>query len=134
MFYINEVKLAPEPVEEHITLEDYTFDEDYQYIDEQPTYLSVDQDQVCMHCGTTDSDDMNDMFVCDYCNKGVHQLCENPPIQEFEKQVDPWYCRSCSALQNIPIPNVSETLKTLLQSPVLKRKRDEEDEDYDTMR
>lgn len=110
LFYINQAQLFP-PVplageevnegEQHITLDDYTFDDDYNfdYLDlpEQPPTLTQEEwEEICMHCQTKDPHDGNDMFICDNCNRGVHQLCEDPPVQDYEKLLDPWYCRSCT--------------------------------------
>lgn len=99
-----------------ITLEDYTFDEEYE---EQ----TVEEDEICMRCGIKDIiDDVNDIFFCENCNRGVHQLCENPPIQAFEKEVDPWYCRSCCRVKDIPIPTAPSA-----SLPSAKRKREEDE-------
>lgn len=127
LFYINQDKLISPPAEEHITLDDYTFDEEDEYLDDTPP-INVEEDESCMHCGIKDIvNDINDMFFCEHCNKGVHQLCEKPAIQSFEKNIDPWFCRTCCASKNMPIPVASQSLLSLLQpSPPIKRKREED--------
>jgi hypothetical protein len=119
LFYINQALIAPTTVveeevketEQHITLDDYTFDDEYDYLlneqqDQQQSTLTQEElEETCLHCYNKDAHDPgNDMFLCDNCNRGVHQLCENPPIEDFEKEADPWYCRSCSEKLNIPLP------------------------------
>lgn len=82
-----------------ITLEDYTFDEEYMYEDPEM------EDASCKHCGIPDiAEDINNMFFCDECHMGVHQLCEDPPVASFEQEIDPWYCRDCSRRKGMPIP------------------------------
>ncbi|KAI9253710.1 hypothetical protein EDC94DRAFT_619537 [Helicostylum pulchrum] len=127
LFYINQDKLLSSPAEEHITLDDYTFDEEDEYLDDtQPS--NIEEDESCMHCGIKDIvNDINDIFFCENCNKGVHQLCEKPAVQAFEKNIDPWFCRTCCAFKNIPIPVASQSLLSVLQpSPPIKRKREED--------
>lgn len=120
-----------------ITLEDYTFDDDYdQLLQQEPQQqdISQEEEELCKHCGIKDIvDDVNDIFFCELCDQGVHQLCEDPPIQEFEKNVDPWWCRACSKAQNIPIPTAasvarpqSENAANNSDENVLKRKREDE--------
>lgn len=83
-----------------ITLEDYTFDDD-EYTYEDPQI----EDAICKHCGIPDiAEDINNIFFCDECHMGVHQLCEDPPIATFEQDIDPWYCRECSRRNGLPIP------------------------------
>ncbi|KAI8061466.1 uncharacterized protein B0P05DRAFT_477604 [Gilbertella persicaria] len=90
-----------------ITLEDYTFDEEDE--DSRIQEEEEEEDVPCMHCGIKEIvNDINDMFFCELCNQGVHQLCEEPPIQAFEKNVDPWYCRTCCRAQGLPIPTEQE--------------------------
>ncbi|KAI8380262.1 hypothetical protein BD560DRAFT_387618 [Blakeslea trispora] len=103
VFYVNLDVLQPK--EDHvITLEDYTLDDP-----------NSEEHIPCMHCGIAEiADDINDMFFCESCHQGVHQLCEDPPIQSFEVKIDPWYCRTCCRVKNLPLENVS-----------LKRKREE---------
>lgn len=119
-----------------ITLEDYTFDDDDEYRQDQliPSEQDTPQeeDEACKHCGIKDIiEDCNDMFFCELCNQGVHQLCEVPPIEMFEKELDPWYCRTCCKAQNIPIPTAppapsSQSFEKPLDSEnVLKRKRED---------
>lgn len=125
--------------QQHITLDDYTFDDDdeYEYVaQEQPP----EENEVCAHCGIADIvEDVNDIFFCEMCDKAVHQFCEDPPIQAFEKNVDPWYCRACCIKQNIPFPSPPQLdAQTLLQrlsaqqqqlDLPIKRKRTEEQEE-----
>lgn len=102
------------PDANQITWEDYTFEEDYTP-EEEPTQ---EESSICIHCGIEDIvEDVNDIFICESCENGVHQLCENPPIQNYEKEIDPWYCRSCCRAKGLPIPQ---------QPSSLKRKREEE--------
>jgi hypothetical protein len=127
--------------DEHvITLEDYTFDDEYEYesVDQaQPNEEPPEEDEACMHCGIKEIvNDVNDMFFCEYCNRGVHQFCEEPPILAAEKELDPWYCRTCCRAQNIPIPSFNSSRledipeeKSPLPSVSIKRKRDDEEED-----
>ncbi|KAG1444221.1 hypothetical protein G6F56_010385 [Rhizopus delemar] len=128
LFYGNREMLTT-PLEEHseetqqavpddsqITWEDYTFENNV-YV--EPTH---EESLLCIHCGIEDIiDDVNDIFICESCENGVHQLCENPPVQNYEKEIDPWYCRACCKLKNLPIPQ---------QLPPLKRKREEEPTNY----
>lgn len=131
--------LISSPKEERITLDDYTFDDDYEYVQEKPAE-EAQEDESCMHCGLDDTiDDVNDIFFCENCNRGVHQLCETPPIQAFEKNVDPWYCRNCSLTMGISIPEAppvtAETLLAILQASLqsssipIKRKREDNNVD-----
>lgn len=143
LFYVNQNMVIPPEeemvgVQQHITLDDYTFDDDdeYEYVAEvQPP----EESEVCAHCGIADIvEDVNDIFFCEMCDKAVHQFCENPPIQSFEKKVDPWYCRACCIKQNIPFPSppqldaqtLLQHLSTQQQQPDLpiKRKRTEGEE------
>ncbi|KAL9554099.1 hypothetical protein MBANPS3_002965 [Mucor bainieri] len=121
-----------------ITLDDYTFDEDYDEIlqQEPQPHVSQEEEETCKHCGIKDIvDDINDMFFCELCNQGVHMLCEDPPIQSFEQKVDPWWCRACSKAQNIPIPTAASVEKMQLERAptndenALKRKREEDEAD-----
>lgn len=95
-----------------ITLADYTFDDD----EEEEL-----ENAACKLCGIAESkDNVNTIFFCDNCSEGVHQLCENPPIAQYEMEVDPWYCRDCSARMGIPIP------PPIQASHGIKRRREEE--------
>lgn len=116
LFYGNLDMLQRREQQEHtITLEDYTFEED----DDLPP--EEEDNEFCMHCGIKEIiNDLNDMFFCENCNRGVHQLCEDPPIQNYEKEVDPWFCRSCSRVKDLPIP----------PPPSSKRKRTEDHDRY----
>jgi hypothetical protein len=111
-----------------ITLEDYTFDDEYEYepLDQEYIQDPPEEDETCMHCGIKEIvNDVNDMFFCEYCNRGVHQLCEEPPIHASEKDIDPWYCRTCCKAQNIPIPSSSIPEEEGTPSVSIKRKRDD---------
>lgn len=131
LFYINQDTLIVQQEEEkqqHITLEDYTFDEEEEGEEEEE-----EEEESCMHCGIKEIiNDVNDMFFCELCNRGVHQLCEDPPILSFEKQVEPWYCRACSKIQGVPLPTPPEenTLFTFHNTTVSipeKRKREQQE-------
>lgn len=105
---IQSPKLESEQDDRVITLADYSFDDDgrdmlsEEYSYEQDTY---DDDTVCKHCGIAEIvKDVNNMFFCDECNEGVHQLCEDPPIEPYEKDIDPWYCRECLRRKGLPLP------------------------------
>ncbi|KAI8137412.1 hypothetical protein BJV82DRAFT_674761 [Fennellomyces sp. T-0311] len=88
------------PTESGITLADYVLDDDRGYVYENP-----EDDKTCKVCGIDEIvEDLNNMYYCDSCNLGVHQLCEDPPIADFEVELDPWYCRECSRLKGIPLP------------------------------
>jgi hypothetical protein len=95
LFYFNQTLFQRN--EQVITLEDYTFDEqDYEQTEEESS--------ICKICHIGDIvDDVNDLFICEHCNLGVHQLCEQPPIEEFEKEIDPWFCRQCSHNKGLPL-------------------------------
>ena len=102
--------------ESGITLADYILDEE----DQEYAYENPEDDKVCKVCGIDEIvEDVNNMFYCDECDLGVHQLCEDPPVQQFETEVDPWYCRECSRRKGIPLPQrlINE------QSPILPFKR-----------
>ncbi|KAI9494019.1 hypothetical protein BDB00DRAFT_787459 [Zychaea mexicana] len=87
--------------ESGITLADYILDED----DQHYMYENPDDDKVCKVCGIDEIiEDVNNMFYCDHCNLGVHQLCEDPTIAQFETELDPWYCRECSRQKGLPMP------------------------------
>lgn len=74
-------------------------------IDDEDNNVSSLENEVCKHCGISDSiDDVNTIFFCDLCDLGVHQLCENPPISSYEMHIDPWYCRDCSKLIGSTLP------------------------------
>ncbi|RCH94699.1 hypothetical protein CU097_012236 [Rhizopus azygosporus] len=106
---------APENNDQQITWEDFSFDEDYAYADS-----AQEENAICIHCGIEDIvNDVNDIFICESCENGVHQLCEDPPIQNYEKDIDPWYCRACCRAKNLPIPQMPPP-------PSAKRKREEE--------
>lgn len=132
--------------DEHvITLDDYTFDDEYEYESPdqvQPAEEPPEEEESCMHCGIKEIvNDVNDMFFCEYCNRGVHQLCEEPPIAAAEKDLDPWYCRGCCKVQNIPLRSFTSSLsetprledipeeRSPLPSVSIKRKRDTDEED-----
>ncbi|KAI8643171.1 hypothetical protein BD408DRAFT_342904 [Parasitella parasitica] len=111
-----------------ITLEDYTFDDEY---DQDQLLLpqgAREEEEACKHCGIKDIvEDINDIFFCESCNQGVHQLCEEPPVEAFEKDVDPWYCRSCCKAQNIPVPSLPQLRDAAIYDEnILKRKRKED--------
>ncbi|KAI9470873.1 MAG: hypothetical protein EXX96DRAFT_511385 [Benjaminiella poitrasii] len=94
-----------------ITLDDYTFDEEYEYDydQQQQQFMPEEENEPCMRCGIKDiEEDVNDIFFCESCNRGVHQLCEDPPIQAFEKDIDPWFCRDCLKQKNLPIPTLPQ--------------------------
>ncbi|KAI8993182.1 hypothetical protein BDB01DRAFT_775480 [Pilobolus umbonatus] len=117
LFYGSQLMFVPK--EDHITLEDYTFDDEYE--NEPTNHYNEEEEAICMHCAISDIvEDVNDIFICELCNRGVHQLCEDPPIQSFEKNIDPWYCRTCSRANNYPIP--APPSRSTLPS---KRKRNE---------
>ncbi|KAI9255608.1 hypothetical protein BDA99DRAFT_442087 [Phascolomyces articulosus] len=105
-----------------ITLADYILDEDEQ----QYSYENPEDDKACKICGIEDIiEDVNNMFYCDECNLGVHQFCEDPPIQQFETEIDPWFCRECSRRRGIPLPQpINE------QALVLPSKRPGDEHDY----
>lgn len=108
-------QIAPENNDQQITWEDFSFDEDYAYADS-----AQEENAICIHCGIEDIvNDVNDIFICESCENGVHQLCEDPPIQNYEKDIDPWYCRACCRAKNLPIPQMPPP-------PSAKRKREEE--------
>lgn len=121
-----------------ITLEDYTFDDEYDQLLQEPEQeFPQEEEELCKHCGIKDIvEDINDMFFCELCNQGVHQFCEDPPIQKFEKDVDPWWCRACSKAQNIPIPTAASFFRLHTENEAmndenaLKRKREEETENH----
>lgn len=121
LFYVNqELITATSEKEEHITLDDYTFDEDYEYTEGKlAEEEKEEEDEMCTHCGLGDAVG-NDIFFCESCNRGVHQLCEVPQIQLFEKDVDPWYCRTCCDRMGIPLPQppplTAEKLLSILQA------------------
>lgn len=148
LFYRN-LDILPQPQQSHqgggggtaqdashiITLEDYTFDDDYDQLLQQEPQQNIpkEEEELCKHCGIKDIvEDINDMFFCELCNQGVHQLCEDPPIQPFEQKVDPWWCRACSKAQNIPIPTAASVARTQSENAdnngenMLKRKREDE--------
>ncbi|OBZ88160.1 hypothetical protein A0J61_03793 [Choanephora cucurbitarum] len=109
VFYVNLALLQAEQ-SQGITLEDYTLEEE------------EEESIPCMHCGIKEiADDINDIFFCESCHQGVHQLCEDPPIQSFELKIDPWYCRTCCRNKNLPIPILEDTFLSH------KRKREEEE-------
>ncbi|CEP11631.1 hypothetical protein [Parasitella parasitica] len=110
-----------------ITLEDYTFDDEYAQDQFLLPHDTKEEAELCKHCGIKDIvEDINDMFFCELCNQGVHQLCEEPPMEAFEKDVDPWYCRACCKAQNIPIPSRPS------DENALKRKRQEDHIRYES--
>ncbi|KAG2226689.1 hypothetical protein INT45_001036 [Circinella minor] len=111
--------------ESGITLADYILDEE----DRGYVYDNPEDDKVCKVCGIDEIvEDVNNMFYCDQCDLGVHQLCENPPVQQFETEVDPWYCRECSRRKGIPLPQqlINE------QSSILPYKRPAEQDNNKT--
>lgn len=96
----------PEPLDADMAMASYSY-EDYN----EDEYMEEDE-TVCKVCHIPDIiDNVNDMFTCDGCELSVHQLCEDPVIQSYEKEIDPWYCRACSRDMGL-----------------LKRKRDDEKE------
>lgn len=133
LFYVNQARVIQPEVEngQHITLEDYTFDEDeYEYVPEEK---SAEENEKCIHCGISDIvEDVNDIFFCELCDQPVHQFCEDPPIQAFEKNIDPWYCRACCVKQNLPFPSPpqldQDTLLQHLSALPVKRKHEDEEE------
>ncbi|KAI9255544.1 hypothetical protein BY458DRAFT_519933 [Sporodiniella umbellata] len=124
LFYCNQEILVT-PVEEQSEEVQQAVPENSQISWEDYTVEQCDGDELtheegalCIHCGIEDIvDDVNDIFICESCESGVHQLCENPPIQNYEKEIDPWFCRACCRQKNLPIPQ---------QLPLLKRKREED--------
>ncbi|KAI7860093.1 hypothetical protein BDC45DRAFT_431802 [Circinella umbellata] len=111
--------------ESGITLADYILDEE----DRRYVYDNPEDDKVCKVCGIDEIiEDVNNMFYCDQCDLGVHQLCEDPPVQQFETEVDPWYCRECSRQKGIPLPQqlINE------QSSILPYKRPAEQDNNKT--
>ncbi|KAI7885339.1 hypothetical protein K492DRAFT_234136 [Lichtheimia hyalospora FSU 10163] len=107
-----------------ITMEDYLLDEDVEYGDD----MEVD-DTVCKVCQIPDIiDNINNMFYCDNCNLGIHQLCAEPPIANYEVDIDPWYCRECCRDKGLPIPPPQPSIHTTpFQDQLgIKRKREED--------
>ncbi|OZJ03461.1 hypothetical protein BZG36_02752 [Bifiguratus adelaidae] len=51
----------------------------------------------CKTCHNGDEATGNQIFLCDKCDEGVHQLCAVPPIRDEEIEQDPWYCRECQS-------------------------------------
>lgn len=100
---INAAATEKPPTEQEggvITMEDYLLDEDVEYDEE----MDVD-DTVCKVCQIPDIiDNINNMFYCDNCNLGIHQLCAEPHIADYEVDIDPWYCRECCRDKGLPIP------------------------------
>ncbi|KAL0092238.1 hypothetical protein J3Q64DRAFT_1829759 [Phycomyces blakesleeanus] len=83
-----------------ITMADYSFEEE-QY----PEPLESDKEQdLCKTCFIAEHAPGNDIYFCDGCDGCVHQLCEDPPIEDFENKIDPWYCRACLKERNLPLP------------------------------
>ncbi|ORX47206.1 hypothetical protein DM01DRAFT_1339223 [Hesseltinella vesiculosa] len=92
-----------------ITIDDYTYDDEMLDYDQNDVMMTDEDHAVamatCKVCHIADSiDNVNTIFFCDDCDQGVHQLCEDPPIQSFEMDLDPWYCRHCLARKGLPIP------------------------------
>lgn len=52
---------------------------------------------MCMVCGTGQSKPGNPIVFCDGCNRGWHQLCHVPTIDDIVTQLPDaeWYCGSC---------------------------------------
>ncbi|KAJ1679987.1 hypothetical protein EV182_000916 [Spiromyces aspiralis] len=49
----------------------------------------------CKECSGDEEGEDNQIFVCDSCDQGIHQLCQDPPIPSTDINVDPWYCADC---------------------------------------
>ncbi|KAH8548082.1 hypothetical protein BGW37DRAFT_470445 [Umbelopsis sp. PMI_123] len=82
-----------------ITDDDYV--DDYENED-------MDDGDVCKYCLIGLDVEGNRLFICDACNQCVHQLCETPPIQNEEIEIDPWMCRDCTAAGRKPIMNTND--------------------------
>lgn len=80
LFYAsNSTATTPETVPEAIL-----YDDDSQ--DEQPC-------RFCLSATVIEED--NVMFICDGCDQAIHQQCASPPIEEWEKEINPWFCIDC---------------------------------------
>ncbi|KAI8576244.1 hypothetical protein K450DRAFT_257806 [Umbelopsis ramanniana AG] len=79
---------------------------DDDYVDDYDNE-DMDDGDVCKHCLIGIDVEGNRLFICDACNQCVHQLCETPPIQNDEIEIDPWLCRECTAAGRKPIMNTS---------------------------
>lgn len=63
-----------------------TLEEWHEHLDNMP----------CNICGLNTEDDDDKLLLCDFCNKGFHTFCLDPPLDEIPK--DAWFCDGCKAL------------------------------------
>ncbi|KAI7871036.1 hypothetical protein BDF14DRAFT_1327250 [Spinellus fusiger] len=91
-----------EPIKQDgiITMADYSLDYNNAGISDSEER----EKDVCKVCYIPDHTDGNDIYYCDCCELCVHQLCEVPPIEDFETSIDPWYCRACLNTKGLPVP------------------------------
>ncbi|CAM9291523.1 unnamed protein product [Ectocarpus sp. 12 AP-2014] len=64
---------------------------------------NIEVDEImCTKCGQGDSDDHDDILLCDYagCFRAYHQNCLSPPIKPdvFPEEEEDWFCWQCECL------------------------------------
>lgn len=60
-------------------------------IPEEEIDLDVGDDVACIICGGLDSDEPNEIVLCDNCDRAFHQLCYDVPVIPE----DEWLCKDC---------------------------------------
>lgn len=58
---------------------------------------AAESDILCTACNGADSEEPNEIVICDVCNQGWHQKCHKPKIAASVLAPNaPWSCRFCT--------------------------------------
>ncbi|RUS14091.1 hypothetical protein BC937DRAFT_94355 [Endogone sp. FLAS-F59071] len=123
LFYINRDSLENQistepndpPVHINLGIPRLAHDTTMQYTDTTPVHsisaaqeddydtMLIDEDDVlCKICNSGEDVQGNKIFICDGCDRGVHQNCHRPRIQDSEEDnIDPWVCKECDTANKV---------------------------------
>ncbi|KAJ1979773.1 hypothetical protein H4R34_002701 [Dimargaris verticillata] len=103
------------------TFDDYGETRYHDYDDENDDLFITADNAVdfiaCKKCMSGDEQPDNQIVLCDKCDEGVHQRCQNPVVTAKHLAYDPWYCADCWSQQ--------QQASSSSSTPNLKRKLDE---------
>ncbi|RUP43004.1 hypothetical protein BC936DRAFT_137786 [Jimgerdemannia flammicorona] len=71
--------------------------------DTEGDYIMLDPDILCKLCSQGEEWLGNKIFMCDGCDRGIHQLCQKPKIEDEEERRDPWVCADCLTVNQIAL-------------------------------
>ncbi len=50
---------------------------------------------ICQICEEVKDDDEINLLMCDYCNRGYHMYCLDPPLEKMLLDDEEWFCPEC---------------------------------------